>query len=197
MGSEMCIRDRFLISASLAGVMAQRLVRVICEECKEAYEPSKAILEKWGLKDQGDITLFRGRGCEACKGTGYRGRTGIFELMILDDEMREMIISSASTVALRKKAQEKGMRLLREDGLEKALAGITSIEEVARVCEEQIEIKPVSKEEKVEPFIKPTVEIKEEKEAAPPPPKPKQVSVEASELQAYQKRIASWLSRKK
>jgi type IV pilus assembly protein PilB len=189
--------EPFLISASLAGVMAQRLVRVICEECKEAYEPSKAILEKWGLKDRGDITLYRGRGCEACKGTGYRGRTGIFELMILDDEMREMVISSASTVALRKKAQEKGMRLLREDGLEKALAGITSIEEVARVCEEQIEIKPVSKEEKVEPFIKPTVEIKEEKEAAPPPPKPKQVSVEASELQAYQKRIASWLSRKK
>jgi hypothetical protein len=115
--------------------------------------------------------------------------------MSIDDELREMIVAGVSTVALRKKAQEKGMRLLREDGLEKAIAGITSIEEVARVCEEQIEIKPVSKEEKVEPFLKPTVEIKEEEEA--PPPKPKEVSVEASELQAYQKRIASWLSRKK
>ena len=187
--------EPFLISASLIGVMAQRLVRLICEDCKEPYEPSKAILDKWGLKDRQDITLYRGRGCESCKGTGYRGRTGIFELMVIDDEMREMIISSVSTVALRKKAQEKGMRILREDGLQKALAGITSIEEVARVCEEQIEIVPVTKEEKVEPFVKPTVEIRPEEERLMP--KPKKVEVEAKDLEEYQKRIASWLSRKK
>lgn len=187
--------EPFLISACLTGIMAQRLVRMICEDCKEPYEPSKATLEKWGLKDRGDVALYRGRGCEACKGTGYRGRTGIFELMIIDDELRELVVIGASAVTIRKKAQEKGMRLLREDGLEKALAGLTSIEEVARVCEEQIEIKPVSKEEKIEPFVKPALEIQAEKEGAPP--KPKEVSVEASEVQEYQKRIASWLGRKK
>ena len=187
--------EPFLISASLIGVMAQRLVRVICEDCKEGYEPSKATLEKWGLKSSEGVKLYNGRGCDTCKGTGFRGRTGIFEVMIIDDEMREMVISSDSTVALRKKAQEKGMRLLREDGLQKALSGITSIEEVARVCEEQVEIKPVSKEEEVQPFVKPTLELHPQEEKIEP--KPKKVEVEASEIDEYQKRIASWLSRKK
>ena len=187
--------EPFLISACLAGVMAQRLVRMICENCKEEYEPSKAMVEKWGIKGHRDITFFRGRGCDSCKGTGYRGRTGIFELMVVNDEIRELIVSSASTVALRKKAQEKGMRLLREDGLEKALAGATSIEEVARVCEEQVEVKTEAKEEKVERFVKPDVEITPAAEEKPVTAK--KVEVEDSELKEYQKRIAGWLGRKK
>lgn len=187
--------EPFLISASLIGILAQRLVRVVCEDCKGPYEPSKATLEKWGLKNRQDVTFYRGRGCEACKDTGYRGRTGIFELMTVDDEIREMIIASASTVALRKRAQEKGMRLLREDGLQKALTGITSIEEVARVCEEQVEVKAVSTEEEVQPFVKPALEIRSEAERVrPQAPK---VTFEARDLEEYQKRIASWLSQKK
>lgn len=187
--------ESFLISASLAGVMAQRLVRMICEDCKESYEPSKAILKRWGLKEREGIVFYRGRGCEACKGTGYRGRTGIFELMIIDDEIKEMIISSISTVALKKKAQEKGMRLLREDGLDKVLAGITSVEEVARVCEEGGEIKPPDKKVEVEPLVKPALDIQSTKEKTPP--SPKKVSVEDSEIAEYQSRITSWISRKK
>lgn len=187
--------EPFLISASLIGILAQRLVRVVCEDCKGPYEPSKATLEKWGLKNRQDVTFYRGRGCEACKDTGYRGRTGIFELMTVDDGIREMIIASASTVALRKRAQEKGMRLLREDGLQKALTGITSIEEVARVCEEQVEVKAVSTEEEVQPFVKPALEIRSEAERVrPQAPK---VTFEARDLEEYQKRIASWLSQKK
>ncbi|MFC1592402.1 GspE/PulE family protein [Candidatus Omnitrophota bacterium] len=182
--------EPFLISACLAGVMAQRLLRLICEDCKEPYEASKATLEKWGLKGRGDVVFYRGKGCEICKGSGYRGRAAIFELMTIDDELREMIVSSASTVALAKKANEKGMRLLREDGLEKALAGQTTIEEVARVCEEQVEIKPAAKEVKLEPVVNPALDVSGAAVNS-------QVEVKAAEIQDYQKRIAGWLSKKK
>lgn len=131
--------EPFLISACLNGVMAQRLVRKICDHCKTAYAPSKAIIEKWGLPVRDNLELYRGKGCDNCKGTGYRGRIGIFELMVVDDELRESIIHGVSTVALRKKAQTKGMRLLGEDGITKVLAGTTTIEEISRVCEEQAE----------------------------------------------------------
>ena len=102
-----------------------------------------------------------------------------------------MIITSASIVALRAKAQEKGMMLLREDGLDKVLKGLTTIEEISRVTEEHIEIKAGAEETKVEPMLK---SIGAEKEA--PAPSPAAVKVEAEELEQYQKRIASWLSRK-
>jgi len=182
--------EPFLIAACLIGIMAQRLVRLICPDCKESYEPSQAVIDRWGLRDKGQVTLYRGRGCDTCLGTGYKGRTGIFELMIVDDEIREMIVTNASVVALRIKAQEKGMRVLREDGLDKVLKGLTSMEEIARVTEDHIEIKSAAAEAKVEPMLK---SIGVEKEA-PAPAAP--VTVEAAELEQYQKRIASWLSRK-
>ncbi|MDD5669870.1 MAG: GspE/PulE family protein [Candidatus Omnitrophica bacterium] len=178
--------EPFLIAACLIGIMAQRLVRVICPNCKESYEPSKALLDKWGLK--GGIPLYRGKGCDNCKGTGYRGRSGIYELLVVDDELREMILNeSTSTVLLRKKAQEKGMVLLSEDGVGKALAGITTIEEVARVCEERVEIKPSPQITKIEPIIKSGAES--DKPSGP-------VELKKTDIDEYQKRIASWLSRK-
>lgn len=179
--------EPFLISACLIGVMAQRLVRLICENCKESYEPSRALLKKWGLEEKGSIILYRGKGCEQCKGTGYRGRSGVYELMTIDDELKEMIISEASTVTLRKKAQEKGMRLLGEDGVAKALGGKTTIEEVSRVCEERAEIKTTPGVTEVHPFIKPMFE-----EKVPGSPE----GVKVTDLEEYQKRIASWLDRK-
>jgi type IV pilus assembly protein PilB len=180
--------EPFLISASLIGVMAQRLVRIICEHCKESYQPSKALIDRWGLKDKKNVVFYRGRGCDYCKGTGFRGRSGIFELMVVDDELREMVISEASTVSLRKKCRAKGMRLLNEDGLTKAIAGITTIEEVARVSEEHIELRLSSDEElkAVEKFA-PTVER----------PAPQKVQVRESDIVQYQKRIASWLEKKR
>lgn len=180
--------EPFLISACLIGVMAQRLVRLICENCKEQYEPSKALMKRWGFEGKSSIVLYRGRGCEQCKGTGYRGRIGIYELMTIDDELKEMIISEASTVTLRKKAQEKGMKLLSEDGVSKALSGKTTIEEVSRVCEERAEFKTVAVgATEVHPFIKPMFA----EERAPGKP-----DVKVTDLEEYQKRIASWLSRK-
>ncbi len=180
--------EPFLIAASLIGVMAQRLIRTICPKCKESYVPSKSVLEKWGLKDKPDTVFYRGKGCDYCKGTGYWGRSGIFELLIVDDEIREMIIANNSTVALRKKAQEKGLRLLGEDGLNKALKGLTTIEEISRVCEGQVELK-ASAPTKVEPFVKsalPEIKIT-----------PQKVEVKPTDFDDYQKRVASWLSRKK
>ncbi|MBU1998645.1 MAG: GspE/PulE family protein [Candidatus Omnitrophota bacterium] len=182
--------EPFLISACLIGVMAQRLVRLICTNCKESYEPSKALLDKWGLKKS--AILYKGKGCEQCKGTGYRGRTGLFELMTMDDEIREMIIAESSTVALRNKAREKGMRTLSEDGIAKALAGMTSMEEVARVSEERVEIRTEDVSIEVQRYVKPTPVA-----AAPSgEAKPLSVEVRQSDFEEYQKRIASWLSRK-
>jgi len=109
-------------------------------------------------------------------------------LMVVDDELREMINQGASTVALRKKAQERGMRLLWEDGREKVLRGITTFEEVARVCEEQVELKPV----KVE--VKPHVTVKEEIMKVK---KPQEVKVDTHALEEYRRRIARWLSGKR
>lgn len=186
--------EPFLISASLIGVMAQRLVRLICENCKESYEPSKALLTKWGLSGKEGITLYRGKGCDSCAGTGYHGRSGIFEVMVVDDELREMIISEASTVALRRKAQEKGLRLLTEDGVSKALSGITSIEEVARVCEEQVELKPAPELAELKPFAPQAVPISPPGEKAAPKIT---AEVKVSDIEEYERRIANWISRKK
>ncbi len=180
--------EPFLISASLIGVMAQRLVRKICPNCKEEYVPSKALLDRWGIKDKAEIKLYRGKGCEQCKGTGYKGRSGLYELMVVDDELKEMIVGNCSTVALRKKAQEKGMKLLSEDGVAKTLSGLTTIEDVARVCEEQVELKSTAKTVELKPFVKSSAVSGEQKAG--------EAQVKGNELDDYQKRIAGWLSRK-
>lgn len=182
--------EPFLIAASLVGVMAQRLVRVICEHCKEQYEPTPAVVKKWGLANKKGVRLYRGKGCEFCKGTGFRGRTGLYELLVCDDEIREMVINNASHTQLRKKAQEKGMRLLSEDGLAKALAGITTLEEVARVCEEHIELKPSSQVLELQAA---SVGVSISKR----PGVAGKVVVKPTDMDDYQKRIANWLGNKK
>jgi type II secretory ATPase GspE/PulE/Tfp pilus assembly ATPase PilB-like protein len=179
--------EPFLISAALIGVMAQRLVRTICPNCREPYEPTKGVMKKWGLEGRKDVALYRGKGCDFCKGTGFRGRTGLYELMICDDEIREMILTNASQVVLRQKAREKGMKTLSDDGVVKALQGITTLEEVARVCEEHIELKAA-----------PAAELKPVAPAAQPLPRaaaPK-VQVNTAQMEEYQKRIGNWLGGK-
>ena len=181
--------ENFLVSASLIGVMAQRLVRIICSKCREPYQPSPVTLKKWGLEKREDLVVYKGRGCSECKGTGYKGRTGIYELMVVTDKMKEMIIQGASTVALRKISQEGGMQLLWEDGREKVLRGVTTFEEVARVCEEQVDLKPVYTD--IKPNVKVQKEVREEKVV-----KPKEIVVDTQTLKEYQSRMARWLSDK-
>lgn len=130
--------ETFLISSSVIGVIAQRLVRVICEKCKEEYIPGKDVLSGLDIKanSNGDdkIKFYRGTGCSLCKNTGYFGRTSIYELIVLDEEIKALIISKASSNIIKDAAIKKGMKTLKDNGLEKALQGITTIEEVLRVA---------------------------------------------------------------
>ncbi len=129
--------EEFLIASAVVGVMSQRLVRKICEECKEAYEPSREEADTFraqGLEVPG--RLFRGKGCGACEHTGYRGRTVIAEVLKVNDEIRSLIIGKADASVIREKAIRGGMTPLLKDGLEKAARGITTLEEVLRVSKE-------------------------------------------------------------
>ena len=126
--------EPFLITSTLEAIIAQRLVRKICSDCKEEYSPDTQELSLIGLKpsDVKDKKFYRGKGCEGCNGIGYKGRIGIFEILIVNDKIRVLIVNKASTGELRRKSHEEGMLMLREDGLQKVLMGITTIEEVAR-----------------------------------------------------------------
>jgi len=126
--------EPFLITSSVEAVIAQRLVRTICSKCKEPYVPSDVLLKEIDLtrNEVGNKSFYLGRGCEACNQTGYKGRTGIYEFMILNDAIKELVVDKAPTVVLRQKAQEFGMRTLRDDGLIKVLDGDTTIEEIIR-----------------------------------------------------------------
>ncbi len=131
--------EPFLISSSVIGVLAQRLVRVICEKCKEEYIPEEYVLRGLNiekeLKNKKDkFTLFRGTGCSFCKNTGYYGRTSIYELIVLDEKIRSLIISKASSNIIKNAAIKKGMKTLKDSGLEKAMQGVTTIEELLRVA---------------------------------------------------------------
>src|SRR5690606_19560636 len=115
-------------------IQAQRLIRRICKECKEeVHMPSEGLVEI-GFKPEevGDVRLYKGRGCQACNNTGYKGRVGLYEVMEITDELRELIIIGASAMELRRKAIELGMITLRESGLCKIRDGITTIEEVIK-----------------------------------------------------------------
>ncbi len=129
--------EPFLISDAVIGVLAQRLVRVICPKCKEKIVPTDATLKELKLERSDDLALYHGKGCAKCKDTGYAGRVGIYELLIIDDELRKLIIAKAPADQIRAKAVEIGMKTLYEDGIVKALAGITSLEEVLRVAQEE------------------------------------------------------------
>ncbi|MDD4871418.1 MAG: type II secretion system ATPase GspE [Kiritimatiellae bacterium] len=125
----------FLVASSVRAVMAQRLVRNICENCKEPYEPTDADLRLLGAagKQSSEVHLSRGRGCNKCALTGYHGRKGIFEIFLITDEIQRMIFQKVTSFELRARAREMGMRTLREDGQRKAAAGITTLDEVMRV----------------------------------------------------------------
>lgn len=125
----------FLVASSTRAIMAQRLVRRICEKCKEPYEAQETELRLLGpaAKQLATAQLFHGKGCADCKFTGYRGRLGIYEIFQIDDQVRNLIFEQVSSTELRIKARELGMRTLREDGLRKVVAGLTSLAEVLRV----------------------------------------------------------------
>ncbi|GBC97850.1 Type II secretion system protein E [bacterium HR17] len=128
--------EPFLVASSVEGVLAQRLVRRICQRCKEPYRPSDAVWEylvAQGFVQSDEPVLWRGRGCPECRFSGYSGRTGIFEVLVMDDDLRDLVLRKASSHEIRQAAMEKGMRTLYQDGMLKTALGITTVEEVERV----------------------------------------------------------------
>ncbi len=127
--------EPYLTAATLEGVLAQRLVRKICPECRERYKPDPGAVALLAQQPVGNVTLERGRGCAVCRYTGYRGRTGLFELLLVTDEIKQALLKSPNGGALREIAQSQGMTTLRQDGWRKVQAGITTVEEVIRVTD--------------------------------------------------------------
>jgi type IV pilus assembly protein PilB len=133
--------EPFLISSSIVCVLAQRLVRTICSNCKEPYHASRESLlrygfplpEEIGAETHGDLTLFKGRGCDHCRKTGYRGRTGVHELMVFTDDIRDRVLERAPSHILRQLAVQNGMKTLQMDAVLKILSGVTTVDEVLRV----------------------------------------------------------------
>jgi len=126
--------EPFLIASSVIGVLAQRLVRVICPDCKESYTPPVEAFRRLNLAmDLESVTFYRGQGCDRCRQTGYRGRTGVFEMMVINDSIRELVLRKAPTHEIRQEGLDAGMITLRQDAMQKILEGVTTMEEALRV----------------------------------------------------------------
>lgn len=123
--------EPFLVSSSLAGIVSQRLVRKLCDACKKTYAPNEALIAKLGLPS-GDYTFYEENGCDKCRGTGYRGRVGIFELLVISHSIRQLINERRSAGEIEKAARMEGFRDMKYDGAEKIVMGITSVTEILR-----------------------------------------------------------------
>lgn len=126
----------YLVSSSVVAIMGQRLVRLICQKCKEPYSPGDTVLQQAGITPEmaANANFSRGRGCKACGGQGYRGRVAAFELMLMSSKIRELTFNEASTGDIRRTAVSEGMRTIYQDGIDKVLRGVTTLDEVFRVA---------------------------------------------------------------
>lgn len=131
--------ENYLVSSVLVAVLAQRLVRVICHECRESYRLDSAAVRKMGIKTEvdGSMQVFRGKGCAACNFTGYRGRSGIYEFLVISEEIQRLILEKADSNTIRQKALQFGMKTLWEDGWRNVELGVTTLEDLLRVTKEE------------------------------------------------------------
>jgi general secretion pathway protein E len=133
--------EPFLVASSVVAVLAQRLLRQVCSDCKQPYHPDDEELIRLGIvPPRVRPTFYRGAGCPTCAQTGYRGRTGIFELLVLDDEIRRLIGNKADSASIRQAATAKGMGTLKDEGAEKVFHGVTTTEELMRITQQEVEI---------------------------------------------------------
>jgi general secretion pathway protein E len=130
--------EPFLVVSSVVAIIAQRLVRVICPSCKEPYKPGQAVLEELRLTPSrtSKKTFYRGKGCPQCLSTGYHGRTGIYEILLVEDAIRSLVLKTSDSVTIRAEAIQRGMQTLRDDGICKVMEGQTTIEEVLRITQQ-------------------------------------------------------------
>ncbi len=131
--------DSFLVSSSVILIIAQRLVRVICPRCKEKFSPNPELLKQFGQGNAGPTEVSHGKGCESCRFTGYQGRTGIFEMLVINDEIRDLILKKVPSYQIKQKAVSQGLKVLRDSGWELIRQGVTTIDEVLRVTQEEIQ----------------------------------------------------------
>lgn len=132
----------FLLNSAIIGVIGQRLVRTICTNCKKIVDPAtytgfkeNLMVEEARKRAQGEVKFFKGEGCKFCDNSGYRGRTGIFEIMLLSEEVRNLIVQKSSSEQIHEQSRRDGMTTMKEDGLSKVIAGVTTIDEIARVLD--------------------------------------------------------------
>lgn len=130
--------EPFLVSSSIVGVLAQRLLRTFCHDCKKPYKPSRELLASLGITPDKNLTFYKPVGCEKCKKTGYKGRSGIFEMMEVTDVIKDLVMKKTSAVTIKATAMKEGMLSLRQDAMRKLIAGETSAEEVFRVTEKDV-----------------------------------------------------------
>jgi len=129
--------EPYLVASSVECFIAQRLVRIICSHCKIKVTPGKKVLQEFGVENNtGNLDIYEGKGCESCKHTGYKGRTAIYEFLVMNEDIRDMVFKRASSDQIKKKALQLGMHTLRMDGWEKIKAGITTLNEVIRVTQQ-------------------------------------------------------------
>ncbi len=133
--------EPFLVSSSILAVLAQRLVRMVCPTCRDPYTPTPTELARIGVRPEtvkGPLYRPAANGCRACRSTGYRGRTAIQELMLMDDEVRSLVMQKADAATIRRACTKRGMTLLRQNGAQRILLGETTVEELLRVTQEDI-----------------------------------------------------------
>ena len=184
--------EAFLVSSSMVGAMAQRLVRCICEECKEPYAIDDRLRQR--LMAAGIVLppqLWHGKGCAKCRDTGYWGRIAVFEVMTVTPELADLIAAGVSTDAVRVQARKDGMISMLEDGIEKAGRGVTTLEEVLRIAVlENIADMPLP----VVPHLEEKPDAKAAKETKPVVKTAESLSLD---LDDYRKQMTSWLAQKK
>jgi type IV pilus assembly protein PilB len=130
--------EAYLIAAAVNAILAQRLVRKICQHCKEDFVPSDEMKEFLTLQGFGAEKTLRGKGCDRCRKTGYTGRLGIYELLVMDDSLRDLVTSNPDVTHLRKLCRERGLVTLRTDGFRKVMKGLTTVDEILRVTDNSL-----------------------------------------------------------
>jgi general secretion pathway protein E len=129
--------EPFLVASSLVGVLAQRLVRTLCKKCKQSYVPTRDEAKKIGVELAPDLSFFKEIGCDDCLQTGYSGRTGIYELLLINDEIRQLVLKNVDAATIKRAATRVGMKTLKDDGARRVLLGQTTPEEVLRVATDE------------------------------------------------------------
>jgi type IV pilus assembly protein PilB len=130
--------EPYLISAAVNAILAQRLVRKVCSHCKEDFTPTDEMKEFLTLQGFGESKTYKGKGCDRCRKTGYSGRLGIYEMLVMDDNLRDLVTANPDVTQLRKLTRERGLVSLREDGIQKVMKGLTTVDEILRVTESAV-----------------------------------------------------------